>query len=210
MADGTAGLRETLLLQVANHSIATQSTVGNPELHIVEVPLVESQLEQILRAIEALFVNLVLPIHAVHNLPVHSHNVQRIRQGMDDAVISIGQAVLHMAQCGVDEDTILIPCTTLHPDVLMEGMVVLQVLPCQQHIVLGHEGHIGTVLGPNHIAHPTRDAQLIHGLSGSEVIHHHLLFTLQQNAIVATCRRLNLAEGPNARSNVKHMYKSTI
>ena len=207
-----ADLRETLLLQVANDSISTQSTICNPELHIVEVPLVEGQLEQILRAIQALFMNLVLPIHAVHTLPVHSHNVQRIGQRMDNAAVSIRQAVLHMAQCGVDEDPILIPCPTLHPDVLMEGMVVLQVLPCQQHIVLGHEGPIGPVLGPNHIAHTTRNAQLIHCLSGSEVIHYHLLFTLQQNAIVATCWIWLMAEGqmPEARINNYHQLSNYI
>lgn len=65
---------------------------------------------------------------------VHPHDVDGAGQGVDDATVAVGQAVLHMAQGGVDEDAVLIPGPALHPNVLMKGVVVFQVLARQEHL----------------------------------------------------------------------------
>mmetsp|Transcript_39917 Transcript_39917/g.93995 ORF Transcript_39917/g.93995 Transcript_39917/m.93995 type:complete len:253 (+) Transcript_39917:1433-2191(+) len=104
-------LRIPLLLQVANHHIATYAAVCDPHLDIVELPLVKCQLEEVFCAVQPLLVNLLLSVHVVELLLVHPHDVDGVLQGVDDATVTIGQAVLHMAQRCIHEHAILVPCT---------------------------------------------------------------------------------------------------
>mmetsp|Transcript_42595 Transcript_42595/g.110036 ORF Transcript_42595/g.110036 Transcript_42595/m.110036 type:complete len:310 (+) Transcript_42595:2070-2999(+) len=178
-------LREALLLQVANHRIAAEAPVRDPHFHIVEAALVQGKLEEVLRAVQALLLDGVLPIDVVHVLLVHTHDVHRALERVDDAAVAVGQAVLHVAQRGVDEHAVLVPGATLDADVLMEAVQVLKVLACHQHVVLRHEGHIGAVLRPHSVAHAAWHRHLVDGLARREVVHHDLLLALQQDAVVA-------------------------
>lgn len=55
--------RAQVLLQIADHSVPAEPSVRDPELHIVEVPLVQRQLEEVL-----LSTTLCLFLDMVHEL----------------------------------------------------------------------------------------------------------------------------------------------
>mmetsp|Transcript_33512 Transcript_33512/g.95344 ORF Transcript_33512/g.95344 Transcript_33512/m.95344 type:complete len:234 (+) Transcript_33512:1825-2526(+) len=179
-------LGEALLLQVADHGVAAEPAVGDPHLHIVELALVQRKLEQILRAVQLLLVNHVLAVDEVHVLLVHADDVDRARQRVDDAAVAVRQAVLDMAQCRVHEDAVLIPYAALDADVLVKGVVVLQVLPCHGHVVLGHEGDILAVRRPHGVPHAARHREVVDHLAGVQVVEDHLLLALEEDPVVAS------------------------
>mmetsp|Transcript_113163 Transcript_113163/g.359657 ORF Transcript_113163/g.359657 Transcript_113163/m.359657 type:complete len:399 (-) Transcript_113163:752-1948(-) len=120
----------------------------------------------------------------MQELLVHAHDVHRALQRVDDAAVAVQQAVLHVAQSGIDEDTILVPASALDPDVLMERVVVLQVLARQHHVVLRHECDVLAVRRPGDVPHATGNGDVVDGLACRQVVHHDLLLTLQQEPVV--------------------------
>mmetsp|Transcript_35164 Transcript_35164/g.101265 ORF Transcript_35164/g.101265 Transcript_35164/m.101265 type:complete len:242 (-) Transcript_35164:1080-1805(-) len=104
---------------------------------------------------------------------------------MNDAAVAVRQAVLDVAEGGVHEDAVLIPRTALDADVLVEGVVVLQVLACHEHIVLGHERNILAVRRPDRVPHATRHGDLVDHLTGREVVEDHLLLALENDPVIA-------------------------
>mmetsp|Transcript_11593 Transcript_11593/g.24461 ORF Transcript_11593/g.24461 Transcript_11593/m.24461 type:complete len:364 (-) Transcript_11593:1285-2376(-) len=179
-------LREALLLKVADHGVAAEPAILYPHLHISELAMVQRQLEEVLGAIEPFLFHLVFPIDPPDVLLVHPHNVDGAGERMDDAAVAIGQAVLHVTQGRVNEDPVLVPCATLHADVLMERVQVLQVLAGHQNIVLRHEGDIVSALRPHYISHAARDCHFVHGLPCRQVVEDDLLLALQQDPVVPT------------------------
>mmetsp|Transcript_54697 Transcript_54697/g.123068 ORF Transcript_54697/g.123068 Transcript_54697/m.123068 type:complete len:281 (+) Transcript_54697:1744-2586(+) len=178
-------LWEPLLLQVPDDRVAAELPIDDPHFHVIKLPVVEGQLEQVLCAVETLLVHIPLTIYVVHVLLVHTHNVNGALQGVDDAVVAVRQAVLHVAQSRVHKDAVLIPGAALHSDVLMEGVAVLHVLACHEHVVLGHACHVLAVLRPDHVADASRDHGLVDHLPACDIPHHNLILALQQNAVVA-------------------------
>mmetsp|Transcript_99939 Transcript_99939/g.312257 ORF Transcript_99939/g.312257 Transcript_99939/m.312257 type:complete len:958 (+) Transcript_99939:467-3340(+) len=178
-------LREALSLQVADDRVAAKPPIGDLHFHVIELPVVQGKLEEVLRAVEPLLVHVLLAVDVVHELLVHADDVDGALQGVDDAVVAVWQAVLHVAQRGVDEDAVLVPGAALHADVLVEGVAVLQVLSGHQHVVLGHARHILAILRPDHVADAPGNNGLFDDLAAREVPHHDLLLALQQDPIVA-------------------------
>mmetsp|Transcript_108979 Transcript_108979/g.339625 ORF Transcript_108979/g.339625 Transcript_108979/m.339625 type:complete len:848 (-) Transcript_108979:882-3425(-) len=178
-------LREALLLEVADDRVAAEPAVGDPHLHVIELPLVQGELEEVLRAIEPLLVHVLLAVDVVHELLVHAHDVDRALQGVDDAVVAVRQAVLHVAQRGVDEDPVLVPGAALHADVLVERVAVLQVLAGHQDVVLGHARDVLAAVRPHDVAHAPGHHRLVHNLAPG-VPHQDLLLALEQKPVVST------------------------
>mmetsp|Transcript_61994 Transcript_61994/g.98259 ORF Transcript_61994/g.98259 Transcript_61994/m.98259 type:complete len:209 (+) Transcript_61994:2253-2879(+) len=86
----------------------------------------------------------------------------------------------------INEDTILVPCSTLHSNVFVERMFVLQVLASQNDIVLRHECDMVAIWRPHDVPNIARHGNLIYYLLCCQIIHHHFLFTFEQDAIWAT------------------------
>mmetsp|Transcript_5230 Transcript_5230/g.13007 ORF Transcript_5230/g.13007 Transcript_5230/m.13007 type:complete len:214 (+) Transcript_5230:1784-2425(+) len=186
-------LRISFLLQVTDNNVSTQFAVLYPHLHVVELTLLERQLEQVLGAIEPLLVHGVLAVYPVKVLPVGAHDVNGVSQRMDDSAVTVREAILHVAQGAVHQDAVLVPRSALDTDVLVEGVEILEVLPCKQDVVLGHKRDVLAARGPNDVADAAGNADVSDHFSGGDVIQHHLLLAFQEQSVVPA--RVDVLDG---------------
>mmetsp|Transcript_29522 Transcript_29522/g.56731 ORF Transcript_29522/g.56731 Transcript_29522/m.56731 type:complete len:303 (-) Transcript_29522:1577-2485(-) len=159
-------LREALLLQECDDGLPAQRRASDERKHLVVLAVQKRQLEHVLGCVNLDDAVLAITVQAVHRVPVHLGDVHRHVQRADDAAVAVGEAVLDVVECGVDEYTAVpstVPCTRLDADRFMYRARVLQPLVRHDDCVLGQQCHLSHVCIPHNILH-IRGGKLCDGM----------------------------------------------
>mmetsp|Transcript_9293 Transcript_9293/g.17326 ORF Transcript_9293/g.17326 Transcript_9293/m.17326 type:complete len:228 (-) Transcript_9293:1684-2367(-) len=175
-----SNLREALLLQIRNDSLAAQLRVTNHVNDLIVLLLQQGQLEDVLCGVYLNLSSFSISIQTVNGVGKDFGQVYRVIKCLHNAVVSIWQAIFDVVESSVQEHTRVVPGTTLNSNALVDCVGLSQFLVAHDDSMLAKECDHCHLCIPNNIFH-WRRAKLAHHVSLLHVEHHHLVFRLAQH-----------------------------
>lgn len=145
-------LWEALLLQVGDDGLSDEVGFPHHLQHVVVSLLDEGVFEQVFCWVDGDHAVLALSIKAVHLVCSDSSNINWCVKCTDNAIVAIRKAVFDVVESSVDEDSVVVPGSTLDSDGFMDSAKLFQFFVSKNDALAAKECNHVSIVRPNGIS----------------------------------------------------------